>query len=99
LLLSRIHTPITHRTPDDPHASIEIPEATCRELGFDAGRHWLRLDELNRFTWPGYDLRPIPGRTGDFAYGMLPPAPFARLRRGILALHQARQTRVQSRDG
>jgi len=97
--VTTIVAPITHRPPDDPQASIEIPPATCRELGFDAGRHWLRLDELNRFTWPGYDLRPIPGRTEDFAYVMLPPALFERLRQGILTLQRARQTHVQDRDG
>ena len=66
-----IHTivaPITHRPPDDLGASLEIPAAICRSLGFDQGRHWLRFDELNRFLWPGYDLRPRSG--GGYDYGM-----------------------------
>src|SRR5689334_25174348 len=57
-----IVAPITHRPPDDPTASLRLPPAVCRNLGLDSGPHWLRLDELNSFVWPGYDLRPIPGR-------------------------------------
>ena len=66
--------------------------------GLDDGRHWLRLDELNRFAWPGYDLRPIPGRPGRYDYGMLPPRLFERLRAGILARQKLRATRVIARD-
>jgi hypothetical protein len=52
--------PITHSPPEDPHTSLEIPAAVCRSLGLDGVRHWVRFDELNRFTWPGYDVRPRP---------------------------------------
>ncbi len=90
--------PITHRPPDEPLDSIEIPAAVCAHLGLDSGRHWLRLDELNRFVWPGFDLRPIPGRAGEFAYGMLPAGLFEQLRQGILARQQARRLRLQSRE-
>ena len=89
--------PITHRPPIEPESAIEIPPPICRRLGLDAGRHWLRLEELNRFAWPGYDLRPIPGRDGAVAYGMLPPALFEQLRRGILARQAARRIRIQPR--
>ncbi|AZO21478.1 MULTISPECIES: hypothetical protein [unclassified Mesorhizobium] len=91
-----IVAPITHRPPSDSSASIEIPPAVCRTLGLDGGRHWLRLDELNRFLWPGYDVR--QRSDGSYAYGMLPPALFDQLRRGILQLQQARKARVVSRD-
>lgn len=63
---------------------LEIPAAICRSLGFDHGQHWLRFDELNRFLWPGYDLRPRSG--GRYDYGMLPPRLFEQLRSGILQL-------------
>lgn len=54
--------PITHSPPEeeDPRTSLEIPAAVCRSLGLDGVRHWVRFDELNRFTWPGYDVRPRP---------------------------------------
>jgi hypothetical protein len=96
--IQTIVAPITHKPPDDPTASIEIPAATCKNLRLDTGRHWLRLDELNRFAWPGYDLRPIPGQPRRYDYGMLPASLFRQLREGILARQKARAGRVISRD-
>ncbi len=96
--IDTIVAPITHRAPDDPAASIEIPAATCKALGLDDGRHWLRLDELNRFAWPGFDLRPIPGKPSRCDYGMLPPGLFAKLRDGILARQKAKPRRIVRRD-
>lgn len=96
--IQTIVAPITHQPPDDPAASIEIPAATCRALGLDDGRHWLRIDELNRFAWPGFDLRPVPGQPRRYDYGMLPPGLFQRLRNGILARQKAKIGRIVSRD-
>ena len=90
--------PITHAMPDDPSDSLEIPAATCRSLGLDSQRHWLRLDELNRFAWPGYDLRSIPGKPGAYAYGMLPEALFDRLRSALLDRQKSKAPRIQGRD-
>jgi hypothetical protein len=92
-----IVAPITHAPPDDPLDSIEIPPDVCRLLNLDSGRHWLRLDELNRFAWPGYDLRPIPLHPGEYAYGMLPPGLFEALRQGILVRQRSKQLHIQSR--
>lgn len=89
---------ITHGQPEDPAGSLEIPPATCRTLGLDSASHWLRFDELNRFIWPGFDLRPIPGRPEDSVYGMLPPAVYERLRQGILQRQKAARLRIQNRD-
>ena len=93
-----IVAPITHAPPDDHTDSIEIPPAICRSLGLDGQRHWLRLDELNRFAWPGYDLRTIPGRPGEYAYGMLPRLVFEQLRTAILDRQKAKAPRIQGRD-
>ena len=93
-----IVAPITHAPPDDPTASLLLPQPVARALGLDGQDHWLRLDELNRFAWPGYDLRTIPGRPGEYAYGMLPQALFEQLRAAILARQRALAGRVQGRD-
>ena len=93
-----IVAPITHAAPDDPGASIELPQTVARALGLDRGDHWLRLDELNRFTWPGYDLRALPGRPGEYAYGLLPRPLFEQLREEILARQRASTARVSGRD-
>jgi len=79
---------ITHLEPEDPEAFLELPAPVSRLLKLDGERHWLKLDELNRFTWPGYDLRPIPGTKGEFAYGMLPQPLFEALRAKILPRSQ-----------
>jgi hypothetical protein len=50
--------PITH-TPPTGGTGIELPAAIKRRIGLDAARSWIVTEELNRFVWPGYDLRPI----------------------------------------
>jgi hypothetical protein len=94
--INTIVAPITHSPPSDKATSIAVPIAVCRALGLDESQHWLRLDELNRFVWPGYDIR--PRSNGSYAYGMLPPALFDQLRRGILELQRVRKARIVSRD-
>lgn len=93
-----IVAPVTHAQPDNPSDSLEIPPAICRSLGFDGQRHWMRLDELNRFAWPGYDLRTIPGKPGEYVYGMLPQPWFDRLRAAILDRRTAKAPNIQRRD-
>ena len=93
-----IVAPITHLEPEDAEASLELPAAVSRTLKLDGERHWLKLDELNRFTWPGYDLRPIPGTRGDYAYGMLPQPIFEALRAKILARSRAGKSRSLDRN-
>jgi hypothetical protein len=68
--------PVTHSRPDDPSAALELPLAVKHHLRLDAERSWIILDEINQFTWPGFDLRPIPPSRGRFTYGFLPPRLF-----------------------
>jgi hypothetical protein len=89
--------PITHAPPEDEADSIEIPSAVAKALCLDEAPHWLRLDELNLFTWPGYDLRPIP-ETGRYDYGMLPQDLFEALRKGIVERQAVKKARTQGRD-
>lgn len=76
--------PITHTPPSDSSTSYEIPADICRSLKLDAGRHWLRFDQLNGFEWPGFDLRQIPGTAGRYVYGELPKAIFEKIRTKIV---------------
>lgn len=62
--------PITHTPPQDPEAGIEIPRATKQRLGMDTERSWIITTELNRFVWPGPDIRALP--SGEYSYGYLP---------------------------
>lgn len=93
-----IVAPITREQPADASASLEIPRQVCRKLGLKSDRQWLRYDELNRFTWPGFDLSTIPGRN-HVDYGMLPQNLFEKLRSGILQRQRSRRARFPiSRD-
>ncbi len=89
--------PITHSPHRNPEAAIEIPSAIKRHLGLDDHPSWIVLDDFNVFTWPGYDLRPVPGQKGRYHYGVLPPklfesiiAKFSELRRRGQAAHTSR---------
>ena len=62
--------PVTHQPPRRPEQAMEVPQATKRRLHLDRERSWIITTELNRFIWPGPDIRQIPG--GGEAYGMLP---------------------------
>jgi hypothetical protein len=62
--------PITHTPPFTQEDGIEIPTATKQRLGLDADRSWIITNELNRFAWPGPDIRPTA--SGDYIYGYLP---------------------------
>ena len=90
--------PITHTPPRQAKEAIELPAATKRRLGLDDARSWIVATEINRFAWPGPDLRTIPGRSGVFAYGSLPKALTIQLRERILELRRVRQLRTVSRE-
>ncbi|MDH3616456.1 MAG: growth inhibitor PemK [Gammaproteobacteria bacterium] len=90
--------PITHSPHSDPAAAIEMPPRVAEHLGLDSDPCWVVLDELNVFSWPGYDLRQIPGQAGRYDYGFLPPRFFEALVRRITELRQAGRIEVTSRD-
>jgi hypothetical protein len=90
--------PVTHTPAGDPLDAIEIPAAVKHRLGLDKERSWIIATELNRFAWPGPDLRPVPGKPGVFAYGGLPKRLMLQLMERISELHQDRRFRVVLRD-
>jgi mRNA-degrading endonuclease toxin of MazEF toxin-antitoxin module len=90
--------PITHSIPSTNTPSMEIPLRVKLYLGLDEDRSWVILDEVNQFTWPGYDLRPIPGKKGDIAYGFLPPRLFENIKAGMLDLIVKRRSKRTPRD-
>ena len=62
--------PVTHTPPVRPERALEVPAATRTRLSLDHERSWIITTEVNRFIWPGPDLRPVPG--GRDCYGLLP---------------------------
>jgi hypothetical protein len=77
--------PITHAPPRDPDFALEIPAETKKRIGLDADRSWIVLSEINRFTWPGPDLRPAAnGDLESVVYGTLPEHIIVKLRDRVL---------------
>jgi hypothetical protein len=64
---------ITHSAPQADSRAIPLPPQTARRFGLDDLPHWIVTSEFNVFTWPGPDIRPIPGSNpSSVAYGQLP---------------------------
>jgi hypothetical protein len=88
--------PVTHTPLRLPVEAVEIPAATKSRLGLDDGRSWIVVTEVNRFRWPGHDLRPVPG-SGRYDYGILPPGLFRQVREGIAAWVRSQKLRATPR--
>jgi hypothetical protein len=73
--------PITHSAPREGAEAVEIPLTVKRRLELDEARSWVVVSEVNRFVWPGPDLRPVSRSEPDrFEYGPLPPSLFRQIR-------------------
>jgi hypothetical protein len=83
--------PITHVPPASDQPALPVPPDVAAQLGLDGDPSWIRIDELNRFAWPGFDLRPVPGGGGSVVYGMLPRDLYERMKRAILDGDRARR--------
>jgi hypothetical protein len=81
----------------EPGTAIEVPEAVRRHLGLDAERSWVIVNEGNEFIWAGYDLRQIP-RTGEYAYGFVPPRFFNQVVAAFAAWHKTGRMKRVLRD-
>ena len=78
--------PITHSPPQSPDEGIELPRQTKLRLDLDGERSWIIVSEANRFSWPGPDLRFLPGEgPKSAAYGFLPPGLFRIIRDRFVA--------------
>lgn len=88
--------PITHNEPAAGASGVEIPIAVKRRLALDLERSWIITDDVNMFTWPGPDIRPVADDAAPrFAYGFLPQ----RLTDQMLdAVREHARGRVVSRD-
>ena len=89
--------PITHSPPTRLESCVEIPVATKARLGLDAARSWIVAADLNRFVWPGVDLRPIRRGETEYAYGPFPAALYREVRDKVLALARAGRAAITTR--
>ena len=90
--------PVTHHPPANPDTAVELPAETKRRLGLDEERSWVAVSEVNRFQWPGPDVRPIPGSDPPiFSYGLLPAKLFLRIRERLIDVASSRGAPVVRR--
>ena len=86
--------PVTHTQPEHQDLAVEIPAKVKARLGLDGERSWVVVSEWNEFTWPGPDVRPLPGSgEGSVAYGVLPPGLLGTIREKFMVLIHARGAR------
>jgi hypothetical protein len=84
--------PISHSPTDD---AVEIPIAVKRRMGLDNDHSWVVTTEVNRFFWPGHDIRRAkedwqPGGP-MWHWGFLPVNIFNQVKRSVLQ-HRAEDT-------
>ena len=91
--------PVTRAEPKRPELALEIPTATKIRLGLDSQPSWFVLTEVNRFKWPGPDLRAVEaGGAATVAYGQLSRKFFYLLRDRFVAVLRAGAARVVERE-
>ncbi|MDO9501403.1 hypothetical protein [Falsiroseomonas sp.] len=90
--------PITSSAPTRGADGVELPAETRRRLRLQEAPCWIVLTEVNRFAWPGPDLRPVEGAAGPvWSHGLLPAQVFERVRDAIVDRARARTLRAVSR--
>jgi hypothetical protein len=88
--------PVTHSEPRRMGDGVEIPPSVKRHLGLDRDRSWILLTELNRFVWPGPDIRPTPGSETPL-YDALPEWLFRKVQQGIADKAREGKIRITKR--
>jgi len=89
--------PITHH-PQPDAVTVPIPVSTARRLGLDDQPQWIVASDLNRFVWPGPDIRPLPGQgVESIVIGDLPAALLANLRATVIGLLQKAESKLTPR--
>jgi len=91
-----IVAPITHSPPREHGAAIEVPPRVKAHLGLDDQRSWIVVTELNRFMWPGPDIRPAKGRDTPL-YGAIPGKLFEQVRQAIGERAKAHRVTISPR--
>lgn len=90
--------PITHRPPQPDSGAIEIPIDQKRRLRLDDEQSWIVTDELNRFNWPGPDLKTVDARKpGRFSYGLISRDLYYKVRDAIVSQGRTRKLKIDDR--
>ena len=83
---------ITHTRPNKNTVGVEIPARVRERLGLGDVPSWVIVSEHNVDEWPNSGLAPLPGRSGAFSYGFIPPRLFAQVKAKFLELYEKGQS-------
>ncbi len=92
--------PITHTPPAkdvDPARFTALPAKIARLAGLDHRDHWIWVDEVNEFTWPGFDFRPID-KSGEMVFGKMPTAIMEEVVKKMIANVKDKKLKQLPRD-
>lgn len=93
-------SPITHTPPFYPEESLLVPNETGGRIGLDEKPKWLMLNEVNKFEWPGTDIRRVPyRRERSQFYGFVPQQFLEQARDKMREMIQASRFRMVARRG
>jgi hypothetical protein len=92
--------PITHEAGDQ---AVEIPLAVKKRMGLDDDHSWIVTTEVNRFIWPGPDIR-RPRQIwqpegGTWHWGFLPNDIFRRARELVIKHREEKTLFAVTRPG
>lgn len=87
--------PMTHSPPRTAGDAVELPELTKQRLGLDGDRSWVVVTEVNRFVWPGPDLRPVTA--GRWDYGLVSGDLLRAVRERMATYHRLSVVRREDR--
>jgi hypothetical protein len=91
--------PVTHSPPTKDTAAVAIPTSVKQRLRLDDEDSWIVVSEANVFTWPGPDLRLVPGeRPASVTYGFIPPKLFRVVRDRFIERARQRQAGLVHRS-
>ena len=91
--------PVTTQPPTRAGDGFEIPTRIKTHLGLDAARCWIMVTELNRFRWPGPDIRPIEhGEERTPYYGFIPQPLFDAVLAAVIARAEGTRVKVTRRS-
>lgn len=93
LVLAVTHTPTTNAAD-----AVVFPQDIKRLLGLDDAPSWIVTTEANAFTWPGPDVRPVPGRMPTTViYGRVPNGLLRQVARSYLVNRGKQRSRLVPR--
>ena len=91
--------PVTTQPPQHAADGFEIPARVKAHLGLDAERCWIMVTELNRFRWPGPDIRPIEHNSDRTPYyGFIPQPLFDAILEAVIERREKRKLAITKRS-